>query len=115
MPLLILIAGQMFVYFVVVSLSLVFLQLSKGSMRFQPYRKGVLVGICASPVGFVAPYVLFGLLVLLCHGTWPVNGIPVIDAIARVFVVCLPILGPCAGPIVVVLGVAIFHPRTENA
>ena len=110
-----LIAVQILVYLGVVAGSLAFLLVTNYSLTLRPYRKGALVGLWVSPVGLIAPYLLFGLLVLLCHGTWPTNGIPVVDSIARLFVGFLPILGPCICPVAVVLGLTIFYPRNGNA
>jgi hypothetical protein len=92
-----------FFFIVFVATVLVFLLATRKSVRLAPYRDGVILGLLLSPLGIVGPYLLFGLIVLLCQGTWPFDGIPLVDGIARVLVPSILLFAPCICPALVVL------------
>jgi len=62
-------------------------------------------GLLASPIGIIVPYLVFGAIVAGCHGSWPFEGIPVIDPVARLLVPTILLVGPIVGPPIVVYGI----------
>ena len=86
------------VYSVFVAAVLVYLLVSLVTGRHKQYRRPTIFGLLASPIGLVVPYLLFMLVVLAGHHSWPFDGIPIIDPIARVLVPALQLLGPLIGP-----------------
>lgn len=86
------------VYCLFLVAALIYLLTSLGSGPRKEYRRPAVIGLLVSPIGLVAPYLLFMLVAFACNHSWPFDGIPVIDPIARVLVVALLFLGPCVGP-----------------
>jgi hypothetical protein len=114
MPFLMLLAVQLAFFVALVGVVAFLLVLTSRSARLGRYRRGLFIGLCASPVGFIAPYLLLALIMWLCHGTWPTDGIPVIDTIARIFVGFLPIAGPCIGPVIVIIAAMFIYRRHQH-
>jgi hypothetical protein len=86
------------VYCLFLVAAVIYLLTSLGSGLRMEYRRPAIIGLLVSPVGLVVPYLLFMLVAVACNHSWPFDGIPVIDPIARVLVAALLLLGPCVGP-----------------
>jgi len=89
--------------------ALLLVALSPFSKKLKAWRKSILIGVGFSPVGLIFPYLLFGAIVWICHGTWPPEKIPVVNILSSIGVSSLLILGPCVGPPLTILLVACFH------
>lgn len=99
---LILIMLQLFVYCVLALILLVFLLISRKDSECIPYHRGLWIGLLASPLGFVIPYLVSLLFTSTFQGKWPFEGIPIIDPIGQLLGVAFLLLGPCIGPPLVV-------------
>lgn len=108
-----LIVFHILVYCVFVVAVLTYLTVSFASGKLKQFRRSTILGLVASPIGLVVPYLLFMLIVFACHHSWPFHGIPIIDPIARVLVTALLLLGPCAGPPIVLFLVIRFRKRQD--
>jgi hypothetical protein len=101
------------VYCVFVAAVLIYLLVSTTTGKHRQYRRSTIVGLFASPIGLIVPYLLFMFIAYVCNHSWPLEGIPIIDPIGRVFVSALLLLGPCVGPPIILFVTIHFMKRRD--
>jgi len=89
---------HIFVYCVFVAAVLIYMLAGSASGRRKQYRRPMIIGLVASPLGLVAPYLFFILAALFCNEPWSYDGIPVVGPYLRAFFPALLWFGPCVGP-----------------
>lgn len=104
---------HMMVYCVFVAAVLIYLLVSSATGRHKQFRRSTIIGLVASPIGLVVPYLLFWLIALACNHSWPLEGIPIIDPIGRVLIPSILFLGPCVCPPLILFLAIRFRRRQD--